>query len=105
MLFECRGEDQWPVAANLFGKAIIHPLKRYQRDAAVTMLLVVPGEEFIADRSAILDTTQSLPELRTVLYRSDYGSEYGLSLLTWGRLWVSGNPCPPAVEQRLWIAC
>lgn len=55
MSIERRCEHRCPVAGDLFGKAIMHLLRGHQRDAAVTMLFVIPGEEVLAERPAILD--------------------------------------------------
>jgi len=45
MSIERRCEHRCPVAGDLIGKTIMHLLGCHQRDAAVTMLFVVPGEE------------------------------------------------------------
>ena len=56
MSIERRCEHRCPVTGDLIGKTIMHLLGCHQRDAAVTMLFVVPGEEVLAERPAILDS-------------------------------------------------
>ena len=60
------------------GKPIMHLFGRHQRDTAVAMFFVIPGEKVLAESPAILDGTESLGELRTVLERSELGFRIGV---------------------------
>ena len=61
------------MTGDLIGKAIMHLLGRHQCNTTVSMLFVIPGEEVLAESTAILDGAEPLWKLRTVLERPELG--------------------------------
>ncbi len=55
------------------GKTIMHLRGRHQRDAAVAMFFVIPGEKILAEATRVLDRAKACRELWTVLQRSELG--------------------------------
>jgi hypothetical protein len=56
------------------------------------MLVVVPGEELGAESMCVLITATALGKLVRYFMVLNWLSEYGLSLETYGRLWVLVTP-------------
>lgn len=51
----------------------MHLLRRHQRDAAMTMFFVIPGEKILAESPTVLNGAKALRKLRTILERSELG--------------------------------
>ena len=69
----CGREDLLPLRANRGGLAEVHDGGREKAQAAVTVLLVVPGKKDLPKRPPILDRSESLGKLGTVLERFELG--------------------------------
>jgi hypothetical protein len=56
---------------DFFGKAIMHLFGRHQRDAAMAMFFVIPGEKVLAEGATVLDRAKVSWEPWTVLQCSE----------------------------------
>ena len=62
-----RVENLLPLLDDLASPAVMQHLRGEQGDAAVMMLVVVPGEELLAKGAGIFDGAEALGEFRPVL--------------------------------------
>ncbi len=62
-----RVENLLPLLDDLPGHAVMQHLRRQQGDAAVMMLMVVPGKERLAKITRVLDGSEAIWELGPVL--------------------------------------
>ena len=60
-------EHLLPLRADRGGLAEVHDGGREKSQAAVTVLVVVPGEEALAERAPVFERAEAIRELRTVL--------------------------------------
>ena len=74
------GQDLGAPGLDGCGLAVVDVGGGVQAEAAVTVLVVVPGEEVLAVRPGGLDRGEPGGEVRPVLQGLELASEYGLSL-------------------------
>ena len=85
-------EGDGTLGADLAGGAVVHRRWGVQPDAGVAVDVVVVIEERDAERAGVFDRAEPAGERRAVLEGLEVGFQYGLSLLTWGRLWLRATP-------------
>ena len=76
---------------------------RQEADRAMTMFVVVPGEEHLPERTAILDRAESLGKLGTVLERLEVRFREGVIVGNM-RAAVGFRHAEIGQEQRDWLA-
>jgi hypothetical protein len=74
-----RIEHELPVSQYSLGLSEVNHRRGEQADPRVTMLLVVPVEELLAEGAAVLDAAETIREIRAILQVRNWLSEYGLS--------------------------
>ncbi len=57
----------------LFDAYVMHSFRREQADAGVPMLFVVPRKENLAETPGVLDATEALRKVRTILNGFELG--------------------------------
>jgi hypothetical protein len=86
------GEDAGPGPLERRGSTVVHVGRSVEGDARVAVFGVVPGKEPLAERAGILDRAEPGREAGRYLRVLKWASEYGLSLLVCGRLWLLTMP-------------
>ena len=92
-------EGLGPLGADLGGRAVVDRGRRVVADARVPVLVVVVGEERLAERPGVLDAAEALGEGRAVLEGLELRLAVGVVVLTCGRLWV--RPMPRNVSSSV----
>jgi hypothetical protein len=87
------GEHIGPDFEQLARPAVVDIGRGEQRDPAVAVLAVVPGEEPLAEGPGILERAEPIGKARPVLERLEAGLGVRIVVaLTWGRLWLLTIP-------------
>jgi len=84
VFFEGRREDQLTAPYDFICKAIVHLFRGQQGDAAVVVLFVIPEEEILAKRPAVLDAAEAIRKLRAVLKGFEVGFRIGVVVADMG---------------------
>lgn len=71
-------ESQLPIFANFGGQTVVHHGGRHHADPGVMVLVVVPGEEGVAVSATILETTEAVGKLGTVLHSAELAFGVGV---------------------------
>ena len=101
MRHERRVERRLPDGEDLADPTVVHRCRRQIREPGMMMLVVVPGEELAQARALLVGRKRSGNSGRYFRVLN-WLSENGLSLETWGRLWVLVTPRSPAAAPRAW---
>jgi hypothetical protein len=89
----CSGEDEGSRGDTLIGEAVVDVVRSQEADAAVTVLVVVPIEEWAAVGAAVLRGAEPRGKVGPVLERLELRlRENGVSLETFGLEWLCVTP-------------